>query len=135
MHSENFGRGIGESKQKIFALPEAHTDYIYAIIAEEGGVFMTVLVLLLYLVFAFIGFNIAKKVKNKSSYLMAAGITALIFFQAIVNIGVVIGLLPATGITLPFISSGGTSLVVFMFAIGILMNISRNNENELDDKI
>ena len=124
-----FGRGIGESTQKYFALPEAHNDYIYAIIAEEGGVFMSVIILALYTILAFVGFNIAKKADNKASYLMAVGISALIYIQAIVNIGVVVGVLPATGITLPFVSAGGTSLIVFMFSIGILMNISHTSKS------
>ena len=123
-----FGRGIGESTQKSFALPEAHNDYIYAIIGEEGGAFVAIMILALYTIFAFVGFNIAKKAENKNSYLMASGITALIYIQAMVNIGVVVGVLPATGITLPFVSAGGTSLVIFMFAMGILMNISYMNK-------
>jgi cell division protein FtsW len=123
-----FGKGIGESSQKYFALPEAHTDYIYAIIGEEGGAFLASFVILLYLFFAFVGFNIAKRCEDTSSYLLACGITALIFFQAVMNIGVVIGILPATGITLPFISYGGTSLIVFMYCVGILINISHKSK-------
>lgn len=122
-----FGSGIGESTQKYFALPEAHNDYIYAIIGEEGGAFVALMILGLYTIFAFVGFNIAKRSEDKSSYLMAAGITSLIYFQGMINIGVVLGILPATGITLPFVSAGGTSLIVFMFATGILMNISYTN--------
>jgi len=130
-----FGKGIGESIQKNFALPEAHNDYIYAIIAEEGGAFVAIIILILYTVFAFIGFNIAKRANNKNSFLMASGITSLIFIQAMVNIGVVVGIFPATGITLPFVSAGGTSLVMFSFAIGILLNISNKSKKELDYQI
>ncbi len=129
-----FGTGIGESTQKYFALPEAHNDYIFAIIAEEGGIFITTIIIILYTILAIIGFNIAKRTKDRYSYLMASGITSLIFFQAVINIGVVTGILPSTGITLPFVSSGGTSLVIFMFAIGILMNISYLSKNEEKDK-
>jgi cell division protein FtsW len=124
-----FGRGIGESIQKNYALPEAHNDYIYAIIAEEGGVFIAIIIIVLYTIAAFVGFNIAKKTDNKYSYLMACGITSLIYVQAMMNIGVVIGVLPSTGVTLPFVSSGGTSLVMFMFAVGVLLNISRFNKH------
>lgn len=129
-----FGRGIGESTQKNFALPEAHNDYIFAIIAEEGGVFLTTIIIILYSILAIIGFNIARRTKDSYSYLMASGITVLIFFQAMINIGVVIGILPSTGITLPFVSAGGTSLVIFMFAIGILMNISYISKKENENK-
>jgi cell division protein FtsW len=125
-----FGTGIGESNQKYFALPEAHNDYIYAIIGEEGGVFATVIVLALFMMFAFIGFNIAKRTDNKYSFLVAAGITSLIFIQAMVNIGVVLGVLPATGVTLPFVSAGGTSLIVLMFSAGIMMNISHRSRKK-----
>ncbi len=129
-----FGKGIGESSQKYFALPEAHNDYIYAIIAEEGGVFITSIILVLYTILAFVGFNIAKRTNDSFSYIMACGITTLIFFQAMVNIGVVIGILPSTGITLPFVSSGGTSLVIFMFSIGVLMNISYISKHDVQFK-
>lgn len=119
-----FGVGIGESIQKKFALPESHNDYIFAIISEEGGVFLSIIIVLLFMFITIIGFNIAKQCKNNYYYLLASGITLLIFLQATINISVVIGLLPSTGITLPFISSGGTSLIVFMFLLGILINIS-----------
>ncbi len=122
-----FGRGIGESIQKTFALPEAHNDYIYAIIGEEGGAIVAVIIIILYTIFAFIGFNIAKRADNKYSYLLACGITSLIYIQAMMNIGVVVGVLPSTGVTLPFVSSGGTSLIMFLFAVGVLLNISRTS--------
>lgn len=123
-----FGKGIGESSQKNIALPEAHNDYIYAIIAEEGGAFLAIIIILLFTLFAFIGYNIAKKTDNHYSFLLAAGITTIIFFQAIINIGVVLSVLPATGIPLPFVSAGGSSMVVFLFMIGVLMNISYTNK-------
>ncbi|OHD11420.1 MAG: cell division protein FtsW [Spirochaetes bacterium GWD1_27_9] len=119
-----FGKGIGESAQKSFALPEAQNDYIFAIIGEEGGAFFAIVVVLLFTAFAFIGLNIAKRSKDKTHFLLASGIASLVFIQAMVNIGVVIGILPSTGITLPFISAGGTSLVIFMFACGVLFNIA-----------
>ncbi|HBD96165.1 MAG: cell division protein FtsW [Spirochaetes bacterium GWF1_31_7] len=126
-----FGVGLGESTQKNMALPEAHNDYIFAIIAEEGGAVAAVFIVILFFGLALIGLNISKRVENKYSYLLASGIIVMIFIQGIMNIGVVLGLLPATGITLPFISSGGTSLIVYMFMIGVLLNISLVNKKGL----
>lgn len=123
---KSFGVGIGESSQKNFALPESQNDYIFAIIAEEGGAFFAIVVVILFMIVAICGFNIAKTCKNPYYYLIVCGITTLIFGQAIINISVVTGLLPSTGITLPFISAGGTSLIVFMFLTGLLVNISFN---------
>lgn len=128
-----FGRGIGESTQKYQSLPKGYNDYIFSIIAEEGGVFITVFMIALYFIIALLGINIAKRCKNVYSYLLACGISVLLFVQASMNIGVSIGIFPATGVTLPFVSAGGSSLIVFMFMIGILFNISKNNgeiENE-----
>lgn len=122
-----FGRGIGESLQKYTALPEAYNDYIYAIIAEEGGAFIAILIILIFTIFAFAGYNIAKRSENRYSFLLAVGITTMVYFQAVINIGVVLSLLPATGITLPFVSAGGTSLIIFMYMIGLLINISYIN--------
>lgn len=124
------GKGIGESTQKYFNLPEAHTDYIFGIITEEGGVILAVVIIFLYLVFAIIGLNIAKKAPCKYSFIVASGITLFIFFQAMINIAVVMGALPATGITLPFVSSGGTSLLVSFYGVGILLNISLTSKKE-----
>ncbi len=123
-----FGVGLGESTQKNMALPEAHNDYIFAIIAEEGGAATAVFIVILFFGLALIGLNISKRIENKYSYLLGSGIIVMIFIQGIMNIGVVVGLLPATGITLPFISSGGTSLIVYMFMIGIVLNISLTNK-------
>lgn len=126
-----FGLGIGESIQKNSNLPEAHTDYIFAIIGEEGGVFISLIIIVLYAIFVIVGFNIARRAVDKYSYILASGITVFIFIQAMMNIGVVLGVLPATGITLPFVSSGGTSLVVYLYAVGILMNISVRSKREI----
>jgi len=126
-----FGRGIGESIQKNSNLPEAHTDYIFAIIGEEGGVFISLIIIVLYAIFVIVGFNIARRAVDKYSYILASGITVFIFIQAMMNIGVVLGVLPATGITLPFVSSGGTSLVVYLYAVGILMNVSVRSKREI----
>lgn len=125
-----FGVGLGESTQKNMALPEAHNDYIFAIIAEEGGALTAIFLVLIFLGVAVVGLNIAKKIDNKYSFLLACGIVVTIFIQGVINMAVVVGFLPATGITLPFISSGGTSIVVFMYMVGILINISLKNKLE-----
>jgi len=124
-----WGVGLGNSSQtRNFLLPEAHNDYIFAVIAEEGGGVMAIIVLLLFFVLAIIGYNIAKKGKSQYSYLFAAGLTSLIFFQAMINIGVVLNVFPSTGVTLPFISAGGTSLILTMFITGVLINIGTSSE-------
>lgn len=120
-----FGTGIGYSRQKWFYLPEPHTDFIFAVLGEEMGFFGTALVVLLFFTVAWRGYRAAMSAPDRFSCLLAAGLTTLIVLQAIVNIGVVTGLLPITGIPLPFISSGGSSLLTNLMAAGILLNISR----------
>lgn len=124
-----FGVGLGRSKQKFFYLPEQHTDFIFAIIGEELGFIGAFFVLALFLLFAWRGFKIAINAPDVFTSLLAAGITIMIVFQAAINIGVVCGALPVTGITLPFISYGGSSLLFTMAGVGILLNISRYNTN------
>lgn len=125
-----FGMGLGRSRQKFFYLPEQHTDFIFAILGEELGFIGVTLVLGLFLLFAWRGFKIAMNAPDTFSSLLAAGITILICFQALINIGVVSGALPVTGITLPFISYGGTSLLFTMIGVGLLLNISRYCPNK-----
>jgi len=120
-----FGTGIGYSRQKWFYLPEPHTDFIFAVLGEEMGFFGTSLVALLFLAIAWRGYRTAMAAPDRFSCLLAAGMTTLIVLQAIVNIGVVTGSLPITGIPLPFISSGGSALLTNLMASGILLNISR----------
>jgi len=120
-----FGMGLGRSRQKFFYLPEQHTDFIFAILGEELGFMGVLLVLALFLLFAWRGFKIAINAPDTFGSLMAAGITIMIVFQAFINIGVVSGALPVTGITLPFISYGGSSLLLTMAGVGLLLNISR----------
>ncbi|MBO8159321.1 putative lipid II flippase FtsW [Thermosyntropha sp.] len=120
-----FGMGLGRSRQKFFYLPEQHTDFIFAILGEELGFIGAFLVIALFLLFAWRGFKIAINAPDNFSSLLAAGITTMIVFQAAINIGVVAGALPVTGITLPFISYGGSSLLFTMIGAGILLNISR----------
>ncbi|MDD2619078.1 MAG: putative lipid II flippase FtsW [Syntrophomonadaceae bacterium] len=120
-----FGMGLGMSRQKFFYLPEQHTDFIFAILGEELGFIGVFVVLALFLLFAWRGFRIAIKAPDTFGSLLAAGITTMIVFQAAINIAVVAGALPVTGITLPFISYGGTSLLFTLAAVGLLLNISR----------
>ncbi len=121
------GVGIAQSRQKFFYLPDQHTDFIFSIIGEELGFFGTSFIILLFLIFLWRGFLIAWRAKDSFGLLLAAGITSLIIFQALVNISVVTKIIPTTGITLPFISYGGSSLIVNMFCCGILLNISKNS--------
>jgi len=121
--------GIGESIQKLFFLPSAHTDYIYAIIGEELGFVGTMAVLILFTLLFWRGFLIAKKAPTPFCQLAAAGISMTIFFQALLNISVVLGLVPPTGLTLPMISYGGSSLMVTLFSLGLLLHISQRRIN------
>lgn len=120
-----FGMGLGRSRQKYFYLPEKHTDFIFAILGEELGFLGVSLVISLFLLFAWRGFKIAINAPDNFGQLLAAGITTSIIFQAAINIGVVAGCLPVTGITLPLISYGGSSLFITLSGVGLLLNISR----------
>ncbi len=118
------GVGLGESVQKIFYLPEAHTDMILAIIGEELGLVGIVSVVSLYGLIAYAGFRAAKHARDRYSKLLAAGITALILCQATLNMFAVMGLAPLTGIPLPLISYGNSNLIVLMAAMGLLLNVA-----------
>lgn len=120
-----FGVGFGASKQKLLWLPFGYTDFIFAVIAEEFGFLGCLFLLGLLIAFIHSGFMVAKRASDRFGSLLAFGITFMIGFQAFINIGVATGVLPATGVTLPLISYGGTSVVVTMAMIGILLNISR----------
>ena len=119
------GLGLGESRAKWGFLPNAHTDFIFAIIAEEVGLIGALVVVGLFLAFGYYGIRTALAAPDRFGTLVAAGITAWILSQAFVNVGGVVGILPITGLTLPFISFGGTSLLITMTATGILLNIAR----------
>jgi len=120
-----FGVGLGASRQKLYYLPEKHTDFIFAIIGEELGFIGGMTILSLFLIFAWRGLKTALGAPDSFGSLLATGITIMITLQAIINIGVVTGSLPVTGITLPFISYGGSSLLITMASVGVLLNISR----------
>ena len=119
------GAGIGNSIYKLFYLPYPHTDFIFAILGEELGFFGGVGVITLFMLLIWRGIYIARRVSNRFAGLLAIGITMIIGLQAFVNIGVVVGVLPTKGITLPFISYGGSSLLISLISIGVLLNISR----------
>ena len=130
-----FGFGFGKSRQKFNFLPEASSDSIFAIIGEElGFIGVVLLVLLPFTIFIWRGLQIAKRAPDTFGRLLAVGITAWIGFQTIINIGSIIGLIPLTGVPLPFISHGGTSLVFILIASGILLNISRQTIYTKDDE-
>jgi cell division protein FtsW len=119
-----FGKGLGQGVQKIFYLPEAHTDMIFAIIGEELGLVGSTLVIAAYGAFAYAGLHVALACRDPFGKQLAAALTALVSGQAVVNLAAVLGLAPLTGITLPLISAGGSSLVVTLLGVGILLNIA-----------
>ncbi|HDQ22456.1 MAG TPA: putative lipid II flippase FtsW [Candidatus Uhrbacteria bacterium] len=123
-----WGRGFGMSRQKFQYLPEVAGDSIFAIIAEELGFLFSVILVLAFLYLMYRGFKIAQKVPDNFAKLLVAGIISWIFIQSFVNIGAMVGLLPLTGAPLPFISYGGTSLMVLLAACGIVINISRQTQ-------
>lgn len=116
---------FGNSKQKYLYISEPHNDFIFAVLAEELGFIGCALVILLFAVFIWRGIITAMKAPDMFGSLLACGITALIGLQAIINIAVVTSSMPVTGIALPFFSYGGTSLVILLCTVGILLNISR----------
>ncbi|MSX01984.1 MAG: putative lipid II flippase FtsW [Actinobacteria bacterium] len=120
-----FGRGLGQSVQKIFYLPEAHTDFILAIVGEELGILGLLALLVLYALVAWAGLQIARSATSRYAKMLAAGLTSLIVCQALLNLFAVLGIFPLTGVPLPFMSYGSTSLVTLLVAVGLLLNIAR----------
>lgn len=123
-----FGMGLGQGRQKYAYLPYPESDFIFAIVGEDFGLLGCMAVAALFAAFAVAGMRIAMNCRDKFGALLAAGITCSITVQAFLNMGVVIGILPTTGLPLPFFSAGGTSISITMAAVGILMNISRSSE-------
>ena len=126
------GQGLGNSQQKLGALPAAHTDAIFAVLGEELGLLGGLVVIGLFAILAYRGFRIAQHAPDTFGMMLATGITAWLAFQALINIAVVTATIPFTGIPLPFISFGGSSLVTSMAGIGMLSNISRYTVTERD---
>lgn len=119
------GAGLGDSRQKFFYLPERHTDFVFSILGEELGLVGTGGVVLLFALFAFRGYRAARRAPDRYGSLLAAGITTMILVQAVINIGVTSGVLPVTGVPLPFLSFGGSSMLITMIGVGVLLNISQ----------
>jgi cell division protein FtsW len=126
-----FGVGPGQSVQKVFYLPEAHTDFILAVIGEELGVAGICALLALYGMIGYAGLRTAKAAKGAYAKLLAAGLTSLILCQALLNIYTVLGLAPLTGVPLPFISSGSSSLITLLMAMGLLLNVAGGGSGHL----
>jgi cell division protein FtsW len=120
-----FGKGIMAGVQKLFYIPEPHTDFIYAVIGEELGLIGTTIILGAFLVIAWRGLRTSLVASDRFGSFLALGITTMVACQALVNMSVVIGLFPTKGIPLPLVSNGGSSLVINMVAMGILLNISQ----------
>jgi cell division protein FtsW len=119
-----WGVGVGKGYQKLFYLPEPHTDFIFSIIGEEFGLVGVLIIIVLYILILLKGIQIARHAPDTFGSLMAVGLTVAMGLQVCINMAVTLGLLPTKGLTLPFLSYGGTSLLLNMASIGILMNIS-----------
>jgi cell division protein FtsW len=128
-----FGEGLGQSVLKNFYLPEAHTDMIFAIIGEELGLVGATALIAAYAAFGYAGFRVALGCRDPFGKRLAAGITTLVCGQALINLAAVMGLAPLTGVTLPFVSYGGTSLVVGLVSVGILLNIAGDRGRKADN--
>ncbi len=123
-----FGLGLGEGRQKLFFLPAPHTDFIFSIIGEELGLVGALGVVLLFFIFTFRGIQVGMSIPDKFGSYLALGITLMVSLQALINMGVVLGLLPTKGLTLPFVSYGGTSLIANFIGLGILLRLSTHAE-------
>jgi cell division protein FtsW len=124
------GVGLGSSKQKLSYLPESHTDFIFSIIGEEFGLIGVLLVITLFLILFIKGISIANRAKDSFVYYLTVGLSMMIALQALINFAVATGLVPTKGLPLPFVSYGGSSLLVNMTAIGMLLNISKGEESQ-----
>jgi cell division protein FtsW len=120
-----FGVGIGNGVQKAFYLPEAHTDMISAVVGEELGMVGIVGVVGLFAMFGYAGLKVAQRAKDNYGKLLVAGLTSLIVVQATINLFAVMGLAPLTGVPLPFVSYGNSSLIATLFAVGLILNVAR----------
>lgn len=126
-----FGVGLGASRARWSFLPNAHTDFIFAIIGEETGLVGAALVIVLFASFAAVGIRVALKAPDMFGRLLAVGIVSWLSCQALINVGGVVAVLPITGVPLPFVSSGGSAMIVSLSAVGILVNISRTRAGDL----
>ncbi len=122
------GLGFMEGKQKLFYLPEPHTDFIFAVTAEELGLLGSLVLLLLFGIFLWRGVRTALRTQDMFGRLLAVGITSMVVVQAFINISVVLGMMPTKGIPLPFVSYGGSSLFVTLACVGVLLNITKQTD-------
>jgi cell division protein FtsW len=120
-----WGVGLGAGRQKMFYLPQAHTDFVFAVVGEEFGLLGAIMVLVLFGTILMRGMRVAHEEPDPFASLLAVGLTALLTLQALVNMAVVIGLVPTKGLPLPFLSYGGTAMVMAMAALGTLLALSR----------
>ena len=123
-----FGVGPGLSKQRDFFLPESYGDFVFSIVGEEYGAIGTIFFMTLFLIIMLRGFKIAKSARDEFGRLLAIGITSVVTLYALVNAGVTLGILPTTGLPMPFVSYGGSSLLFTSFAVGVLLNISAQTD-------
>ena len=121
-----FGVGLGQGVQKFGALPLAHTDGVFAIVGEEMGLFGALGVIGLLVFLTFRGFRVATRARDSYGFLLAVGVTVWIAYQALINLAVITSVIPFTGMPLPFLSYGGSSMLVTLVGIGILLNVSRD---------
>jgi cell division protein FtsW len=125
-----WGKGLMNGVQKLFFLPEPHTDFIYAVISEELGLVGATLVLVCFVVIAWRGLRVALRAPDSFGSFLALGLTTMVAVQAFVNMSVVLSLLPTKGIPLPFVSSGGSSLLINLVGMGVLLNVSQHASPE-----
>ena len=136
-HGGFWGTGIGLGSQKLGGLPEAHSDFIFAVIGEEAGILGIIFVIVLFLALSVRGYTLALKFRegNLFAYFLSFGLTTSILYQALINMAVVSGIIPVTGIPLPFFSHGGSSIIVTFIMCGLLLNISRNQKLLLENAV
>ena len=127
------GVGLGNGREKGF-VPEHHTDFIFSVIGEELGLIATLATLLAYIVLIFCGIYIARRARDTFGFLLASGITFLIGLQAAINVGVVTGALPNKGLPLPFVSYGGSNLLLMLSCVGLLLSVARQAKEEVPDE-
>jgi cell division protein FtsW len=125
-----FGRGLMNGVQKLFYLPEPHTDFIYSVISEELGLVGATAVVICFCVVTWRGMRVAMQAPDTFGSFLALGLTTMVAVQAFVNISVVLGLMPTKGIPLPFVSAGGSSLLINLVGMGILLNVSQHASTE-----
>ncbi|MBT7611544.1 MAG: putative lipid II flippase FtsW [Bacteriovoracaceae bacterium] len=126
-----FGLGIGNSNEKLFYLPEAHNDFIFSVIGEEIGFFGVFIIIIMFTTFVYLGFKISTRITERINAILVSCVIFTIGLQALVNMGVVLGMLPTKGLNLPFISYGGTSLVTNLFALGLIFSAIRSEKRKL----